>query len=405
MKKLVFERPPSSAAARQSVKDLFAQALLSKESQVRRFAALYIMRVALRLAPHGIKSLLAVQAWKEVHMLSNKKDPEAMILHAQLLEQSPPSTQWEQMIQQADQLFEEAIAILDKKGWTRAAADQLVVDAGDALAAYGSFKINSDDSKGREDGFTALTRAVKIYGNFEACVHLESTLEENNEQHYDCLLRLAITGHSQSAKKLGDMCSLDEETFNKLSPAIRDDIKFSDVSPSDILAASQCPPYNREIDHTEKRRLEAWYNVHLKTPDDSSNAGSQWVEGASSDSSTIKNRLTTFYDTLEPAKSPATYDIRFFRALEWYKFASIAGYVPAMASGITLACRMEMPWEVCWYHEQLFPGPPGAQEQYPAEYAMVKNVPRIKDLKAFINHSVDEKSPVNLKRLMLYGNV
>jgi hypothetical protein len=449
----VQNNPPKTEEARAKVRAIFSQGLESEHVDATRFSALYIIKSALDVPPNGINTPLAVRARQVVELLSKKKDPEAMVLHASLLEQSTKIHHFGEAMLDADTLLEEALLILNNGAWTRGPAAHQIVSQGDALHAYGSFKVQYEPEN-RQKGIDALTRAVNEFGHFAACKELESRLEPRSEAHYRCLLSLAVTGHAEAAKKIGDLMCCTQDEFAELSKEMQRDFRSSDwliqflsnrfgrraqrqmgqiadfddtdpfinflhmsLTKGQINAeASRPPPYTSWRWWT-RLKVKAWFIKHMpKGLGNSESKTDEWIQGAESDIETINTNISWWYrsDAVTSADSPFRYDFRSYsnhqqivKAIDWYKFASILGHVPAMFEGLYNSLNLGAPWEAAWFYEQLRSVPPDEMVKYPDIYTKMKHIDTVYQsaITAVTGVKPGMEPMYDLKRVKIYGGV
>jgi hypothetical protein len=446
----VQNNPPKTEEARAKVRAIFSQGLESEHADATRFAALYIIKSALDVPPNGINTALALRARQVIELLSKKKDPEAMVLHASLLEQSTKIHRFGEAMLDADTLLEESLLILNNGAWTRGPAAHQIVTQGDALHAYGSFKVQYEPEN-RQKGIEALTRAVNEFGHFAACKELESQLEPWSDAHYRCLLSLAVSGHAEAAKKIGDLICCTQDELAALSKDMQRDFRSPDwliqllperlnqrpqgqveyverwtseryygrldrflsrrqINPE----ASRPPPYTSWRWWT-RLRVKAWFIKHV--PEGLGNSESradEWIRGAENDITTINNNISRWYrsDVVKSADSPFIFDFRAYwnlphmvKAIDWYKFASIHGHVPAMYQGLHTSLKLGAPWEAAWFYEQLRSVPRDEMAKYPDEYAKMRHldVPYQSAITAATGVKPGIEPIYDLNRIKIYG--
>lgn len=420
------------------LRSLFAGALHSDRPEVQRFSALFIVKESLKLLPHTFQSPLTKIARSLVERMCEQKDAEAMILIAKLHEGAPFDHRMQSNLIRADELFEEAINLVHSKRWPLGRASHIIVSEADALYAYGMFKLSTENEEKRAKRTRALFQAVKDHGHFEACRELESRLPRDSPERYDLLLRLAVSGHMEAAKELGDICTNigshphREATREKKVSAVDSDVcwtgdkatRTSLFWPARILGsllnndrrrkasedldtdANLPPPYSTPTKWTKYLdfKAKAWY---MKTLAKHSNTAEKetrdWVSGAKEDSDWFRSQMLKKYNHDDQGLHDTQYTTKVagFKAIEWYKLASIGGYGPAMFQGANQAAQLDLSFELEWFLHHIYELFPEVKTKWPAEY----NAFRERDHLIDASRVLGDDSGIDMKRLMIYGSV
>jgi hypothetical protein len=186
-----------------------------------------------------------------------------------------------------------------------------VVTPADFKLKYGQFllKMGGGESMSEEESHKCatelITSAALEDGHLEACLEL-ARLEEENENrgwnYHDCLTKLALSGNMEAAKILGDLYSLEEHEWRKFDPTLRAYVE----SPTKTLVDGSVPPFKLYGDIKTRNGAIFWTRASLG----------------------IRNGIV----------SGRT---RYFKALDWYRYASSGGYIPAMCAGLFLADKQK----------------------------------------------------------------
>lgn len=206
-----------------------------------------------------------------------------------------------------------------------------IVSPADSKLKYGQFLLrmgggeSMSEDESRKLAIEMITSAALDDGHLEACLEL-ARLEEEKENrgwtYHDCLTKLALSGHLEAAKILGDMYSLEEHEWRKVDPSVRAYVE----SPSKIQIDGSLPPSEFYGDLTIGDMLRR--------------GGAKRTNRVISLTSETRGRLSG--------------RTRYFKALDWYKYASSGGYTPAMFAGFLLAFNQRLVIEVYLFYQLVY---------------------------------------------------
>jgi hypothetical protein len=315
-------------------RSIMFSAVSCTSSEASRVANMFIVKTALGSGIRFLRQSHVVKASNRVRELAEEGDTEAMALYAQILvEERGPF--------EARQYFEKVYQNYVDGKWKepKRYETSLVVNTTEFKVKYAHFVLEYGE---RESGITEaeaykiITHAGMEEGHYEACLEVvrEETKKKNfGVAYHTCLVRMALTGDFDAANRLGDLYSLPQAEWDKVDEVVRREVEdhhkvsiYGSIPPEPYYG-STLPFFESPL---KMKKRVAWSYFSLGAHSLACNEIKYYQQTGS----TVKGRT------------------RYFKALDWYNYASVGGHKSAPASGFFLACRFKLPMESFLFSEQ-----------------------------------------------------
>jgi hypothetical protein len=302
-------------------------------SEASRVANLFIVKTALGSGIKFLRQSHVVKASNRVRELAEDGDTEAMALYAQILVE-------EQRPFEARQYFEKIYQDYVDGKWKepKRYETSLVVNTTEFKVKYAHFVLEYGERESgitEAEAYTIITHAGMEEGHYGACLEVvrEETKKKNfGVAYHTCLVRMALTGDFDAANRLGDLYSLPQEEWDKVDEVVRREVEDHHK----VSIYGFVPP-------------ESYYGSTLPMV---RQPASRPTVVLNRSSLTAHSRALNEIEYYQQTRSAIKGRTRYFKALDWYNYASVGGHKSAPASGFFLACRLKLPMESFLFGEQ-----------------------------------------------------
>lgn len=349
------------------------------EGTAHNAANLYIVKLSIP-SPSAARNPLVKDAIERVKRMAKEGDFEAQTVYAELMVKKEQLADARDLFEAAHKQLpsvklvrlKKSMMFKPKSNWQNSSNHTVTI--ADFEVAYAQFLLMAGGGRGVTDAESdalanSLLQSAAKQGHFEACVELvRASTGDQSEQYdwayHDSLVKLAVSGHLDSAKRLGDIYSKDEE-WRKLAPEIREHVE----EPRKLSMLGFLPPKRYRRVHPTRDPEALWsssydilrctwecqheylINRTAKESTTTLEANPKWTPDLDDRNFELRQdgewRNSTDLTMLENFMEELVLEnqTRFHRALEWYKFAGFGGHRPALAAGLRLSYDLWLPVE------------------------------------------------------------
>jgi hypothetical protein len=287
--------------------------------EISREPTLFITKTAIASGIRFLRQSHVLEVANRVRQWAENSDSEAMALYAQLLI-------LEGQIKKGRSYYEKAYQNWKDGKWEVPDGRPPVVQSTELKVKYAQF-IREDGEK--EDGITEaeageiIRTAAMEEGHYGACLEVVREEEEKrslSSTYHTCLVRMALAGDFDAAKRLGDLYQLPQNEWAMVDEAVKAEVE----DPDEISVLGSIPPESYFRGDMTLSELKNKYQ----------DSATKKIKQFQNNSNTIRQKT------------------RYFKALDWYNYASIGGHKLAPCSGLFLALRLKLPMETFLFSER-----------------------------------------------------